>query len=66
MGEVTTKAGRRKLHIAINDLSPETLAGIVRRSFPRVKGAKVDELAKRVVANAHRQVSPRLLPRRTH
>jgi len=56
---MTTKAGRRKLHSAINDLSPETVAGIVRQSFPRVKSARVDELARQVISNAHRQVSPR-------
>jgi hypothetical protein len=56
---MTTKSGRRKLHSAINDLSPETVATIVRQSFPRVKGARVDELARWVISNAHRQVSPR-------
>jgi hypothetical protein len=56
---MTTKSGRRKLHSAINDLSPETVAGIVRQSFPRVKGSKIDQLAKAVISNAHRQVSPR-------
>jgi hypothetical protein len=58
------KAQRSKLHRSINGLSPQDLAGIVKQSFPRTKGGKIDALAKAVVARAHRQVSPRL-PRKT-
>jgi hypothetical protein len=59
MGEEVKKAERRKLHQAINDLGHEQVAGIVRQSFPRAKDARLDQLAKAVIANAHRQVSPR-------
>jgi hypothetical protein len=59
-----TKAQRAKLHRSINDLSPQDVAGIVKQSFPRAKGGKIDQLARVVIARAHRQVSPRL-PRKT-
>jgi hypothetical protein len=62
--EMTTKQKRRKLHAAINSLEPETVASIVRKVFPRTLDARVDQLAKAVIANAHRHVSPRL-PRKT-
>ena len=56
-----TKAERRQLHDALNDLSHNEVAAIVRRSFPDARGAgMVNALAKSVIANAHRQVSPRL------
>ncbi|MGA8441901.1 MAG: hypothetical protein WB762_03655 [Candidatus Sulfotelmatobacter sp.] len=58
-----TKAGRRKLHQAINSLGNDQVAAIVRQNFPRAKGARVDELAKRAVAGAHRMVSPRKIQR---
>ena len=58
------KAQRARLHRSINGLSPQDVAGIVKKTFPRSKGAKLDQLAKAVIANAHRQVSPRL-PRKT-
>lgn len=53
------KNTRRTLHAAINDLSHQDVAAIVRQQFPRAKGARIDELAKRVIAGAHRQISPR-------
>jgi hypothetical protein len=53
------KAQRGKLHRAINGISPQDVAGIVKQSFPRAKGGKIDQLAKAVVANAHRIASPR-------
>ncbi|MGA9509532.1 MAG: hypothetical protein WBV55_13020 [Candidatus Sulfotelmatobacter sp.] len=56
---MTRKSGRRKLHAAVNDLSSETVAAIVRQNFPRAKGKRIDQLAKAVISNAHRQVSPR-------
>jgi hypothetical protein len=59
------KAERRKTHQAINSLTSDQVAAIVKQTFPRVKRARIDELAKAVLANAHRQVSPRL-PRKTH
>jgi hypothetical protein len=62
-GTSMTKAQRAKLHLSINDISPQDVAGIVKQSFPRAKGGKVDELAKRVIANAHRIVSPRKIQR---
>ena len=49
------KAERRKVHRAINSLSAEEVAGIVRRSFGARKD--LDALAKAVIAKAHRQVS---------
>jgi hypothetical protein len=39
------KAQRGKLHRAINRLSGNQVAAIVRKEFPRAKGGKVDELA---------------------
>jgi hypothetical protein len=54
-----TKQTRRKLHAAINRLSNQKVAAIVRQNFPGARGAKVDELAKLVIAGAHRMVSPR-------
>jgi hypothetical protein len=58
------KAQRARLHRSINGLSPQDVAGIVKQSFPRAKAGRIDALAKVVIANAHRQVSPRL-PRKT-
>jgi hypothetical protein len=58
-----TKAQRAKLHRSINGISPQDVAGIVKQSFPRSKGAKLDQLAKALIANAHRIVSPRKTPR---
>jgi hypothetical protein len=53
---------RRDLHRAINALTPDQVAAIVRRTHPRVRGNQVDTIAKRVIAAAHRQVSPRKTP----
>lgn len=61
---MTTKAGRRRLHQGLNDLTKGEVAAIVLQTFPRAKGTRVDELAKQVIAGAHRQVSPRL-PRKS-
>ncbi|MGD1082496.1 MAG: hypothetical protein ABR881_29620 [Candidatus Sulfotelmatobacter sp.] len=58
-----TKAERRKIHHAINGLSHDQVAAIVRRNFPQAKGARVDEMAKQVIAGAHRQVSPQKIQR---
>jgi ribosomal protein L11 len=58
-----SKAERRKTHQAINSLTSDQVAAIVKQNFPRVKRARVNELAKRVVANAHRIVSPRKIQR---
>jgi hypothetical protein len=60
---MTTKARRRKLHRDINALTGGQVAAIVKQEFPRAKGTKIDQLAKAVIAKAHRQVSPRALPR---
>lgn len=57
------KSERRKLHVGINKLTADEVAAIVRSQFPGVRGARVDQLAKRIVPDAHRQVSPRTLPR---
>jgi hypothetical protein len=50
---------RRNLHHTINSLTPDQVAAIVRRTHPRVKAGHVDTIAKRVIAGAHRLVSPR-------
>jgi hypothetical protein len=55
---------RRNLHRAINALTPDQLTAIVRRTHPRVKAGQVDTIAKRVIAAAHRRVSPRKTPTR--
>jgi hypothetical protein len=57
-------AARRKLHAAINNLEPETVAAIVRKTYPLVQTGQVDTIAKRVIAAAHWQVSPRKTPTR--
>jgi hypothetical protein len=54
------KSQRRKLHAAINDVTSSQVATIVRQQFPRAHGSRIDQLAKAAIANAHRQVSPRL------
>jgi hypothetical protein len=59
-----TKTERRKLHRAINAITPDQVAAIVRKSHPRVRAGQVDALAKQVIARAHRQVSPRKTPNR--
>jgi hypothetical protein len=51
------------MHAAINELTGNQVAAIVRQEFPRAKGGKIDQLAKAVIANAHRIVSPRKTPR---
>jgi hypothetical protein len=53
------KTGRRKLHAAINNLSHDELAAIVRRTYQLKAGQDTNTIAKRVIAAAHRQVSPR-------
>jgi hypothetical protein len=58
-----SKATRAKLHHAINALTGTQVASIVRKEFPKAKGGKIDQLAKAVIANAHRIVSPRKTPR---
>lgn len=57
------KADRKRLHAAINSISAAEIASIIQQQFPRAKGPKIDALAKQVIAGAHRQVSPRTLPR---
>ncbi len=54
-----TKAERRQLHDALNDLSRKEVAAIVRQSFPQARGARIDALARRVIAGAHAEVSPK-------
>jgi hypothetical protein len=61
-GKPMTKTERRKLPRAINAITPDQVAAIVRRTHPRVKSGQVDTIAKRVIAAAHRQVSPRKVP----
>lgn len=58
------KSARRKLHAAVNNLSHEELAAIVRRTYRLKDGQGTDAIAKRVIAAAHRQVSPRKTPTR--
>lgn len=58
-----TKTERRKMHRVLNALSHDQVAAIVRQQFPRAKGARVDSLAKQVIAGAHRVISPRKIQR---
>jgi hypothetical protein len=58
------KTERTKLHRAINALTPEEFAAIVRRTYRLKAGQGTDTIAKRVIAAAHRQVSPRKTPTR--
>jgi hypothetical protein len=55
---------RRNMHRAINALTAEELAAIVRRTYRLKAGQGTDAIAKRVIAAAHRQVSPRKTPTR--
>lgn len=50
---------RAELHASINALTREQVAQIIRRVHPRAKAARIDELARAAVAQAHRLVSPR-------
>jgi hypothetical protein len=60
IGTAMTKAARKKLHAAINGLTADQVARIVQKFFPQVRGRKIDVLAKAVIADAHRKVSPRV------
>ena len=53
------KTERRKIHRAINHLTHDEIAEIVKKAHPRARGARLDELAKAAIAEAHRLVSPR-------
>jgi hypothetical protein len=55
-----TKKKRRDLHSAINALSRDEVAEIIRQAHPGVTSAKIDELAKAAIEEAHRLVSPRM------
>jgi hypothetical protein len=54
-----TREQRRKAHEAINNLGNYTVAKIVRGQFPDAKPSEINALAKKVVAAAHEQVSPK-------
>jgi len=54
-----TKQKRAELHASINALSREEVAQIIRRVHPRAKTTRIDDLARKAVAEAHRLVSPR-------
>lgn len=51
-----SKQKRAELHASINALTREEVAQIIRRVHPRAKDARVDELARAAVAEAHRLV----------
>jgi hypothetical protein len=53
------KKTRRDLHAAINALTHEQVAQIIKRQYPRAKGERIDELAKKMIGEAHRIISPR-------
>lgn len=55
----TSKQSRRDLHAAINALTREEVAEIVKEQFPRAREKRIDELAKAMIGEAHRLVSPR-------
>jgi hypothetical protein len=59
---MTTTAERRKLHSAINTVTPDQVDAIVRKTHPLVRSNRVDQIAKAVIAGAQRQVSPRKTP----
>jgi hypothetical protein len=54
-----TKSQRSNLHRAINALTPEEVGAIVRRTYRLKANQDTDTIAKKVIAAAHRQVSPR-------
>ena len=51
--------------MAINALPLEQVAAIVKQAHPRAMDAKVDELARQAIADAHRIVSRRKYARET-
>lgn len=57
--KIMTKTERRKLHAAINELTHAEVAAIVKREWPELRGKKLDAIARLMIAQAHRQVSPR-------
>lgn len=50
---------RREIHKAINNLSHESVAEVVKKHFPRISPLKIDAAAKMVIAKAHDLVSPK-------
>lgn len=54
-----SKQSRRDLHVAINALTRDEVAAIVREQYPRATGKRVDELAREMIGEAHRLVSPK-------
>jgi hypothetical protein len=59
---MTTKAQRRKQHAVINNLTHEEVAAFVRKSLPGARRSTVDFLAKLMISDAHRRISPRKKP----
>jgi hypothetical protein len=53
------KSERRRLHAAINRLSRAETAAIVKKQWPELRGAKLDAVARWLIAEAHAQVSPK-------
>lgn len=60
----SSKKRHRKLHASINTLADDQVALSCGKNFPRLKAARLDEMAKAGIARAHRKASPRL-PRKT-
>jgi hypothetical protein len=56
---MTTKTQRKDAHDIINMLSHAEVAAIVRQHFPQARPKRVDRLAKLMIAEAHREISPR-------
>jgi 16S rRNA C1402 N4-methylase RsmH len=53
------KEARKTAHDIINQISHAEVAAIVRQYFPRTRGKRLDALAKQIIADTHRLISPR-------
>lgn len=53
------KRQRREQHEAINSLTREEVAAFIRKSLPGARRQTVDILAKLMISDAHRRISPR-------
>lgn len=53
------KRERRQWHGLINKLSHPEVAALVHQLYPDARGRRVDRIAKLLIEDAHRSISPR-------
>lgn len=56
------KKERREWHEMINGLSHAEVEAIVKKSYPQMRPRHVDRIAKLLIEDAHRSISPRRKP----